>query len=460
MRLDGLLSDIIEPSKIIQEQCHGFILNDKHLQEIMRRMSIEIVRGLTKESHNNADIKCFPTFVQNLPDGTERGRFLALDLGGTNFRVFVIDLKEENKCRTISKMYTIAEKLMLGPGEKLFEYVVECLANFMADQNLLNECLPLGFTFSFALYQSGLTNGILMHWSKRFNCSGVVGKDVVQMLKAAIAKREDIQVNVCAVLNDTTGTLMSCALKNQNSKIGVIIGTGTNACYLEKIENIKTINHEFLDEFMIINTEWSNFGKNGALNFIRMELDYELDAHSPNKKEQIFEKMVSGLYIGEIVRLALENFTKLGYLFRGNGSDLLFKRNNFSTECVFEIEQETPGSFSKCRSFLRQFHIEDITDRDCANVRYICKCVSTRSADLISAGIATLINYLSDPSISVAIDGSLYRQYPRYRQKIMKKTLQLVRPELYFDIKLSEDGSGLGAAIVAATAYREELQKC
>lgn len=35
---------------------------------------------------------------------------------------------------------------------------------------------------------------------------------------------QDIEIDVCAILNDTTGTLMSCAWKKHNCKIGLIIG--------------------------------------------------------------------------------------------------------------------------------------------------------------------------------------------------------------------------------------------
>lgn len=35
---------------------------------------------------------------------------------------------------------------------------------------------------------------------------------------------QDVQIEVCAILNDTTGTLMSCAWKNYNTRIGLIVG--------------------------------------------------------------------------------------------------------------------------------------------------------------------------------------------------------------------------------------------
>ena len=51
-------------------------------------------KGLKEKTHDEASVKCFPTFVRELPTGKEHGKFLALDLGGTNFRVLVIDIAE------------------------------------------------------------------------------------------------------------------------------------------------------------------------------------------------------------------------------------------------------------------------------------------------------------------------------------------------------------------------------
>jgi len=52
------------------------------------------------------------------------------------------------------------------------------------------KALPLGFTFSFPLKQVGLTKGYLKSWTKGFGCSGVIGKDVVKLLKDAIKRRK------------------------------------------------------------------------------------------------------------------------------------------------------------------------------------------------------------------------------------------------------------------------------
>lgn len=44
-------------------------MDDKTLREIMSKFLLEIERGLKKKTHPEADIKCFVTYVQDLPNG-------------------------------------------------------------------------------------------------------------------------------------------------------------------------------------------------------------------------------------------------------------------------------------------------------------------------------------------------------------------------------------------------------
>lgn len=64
--------------------------------------------------------------------------------------------------------------------------------------------------------------------------------------------------------------------------------------------------------------------------------------------------MISGMYMGELVRLALVKFTKMGLLFGGRGSDLLFQRGSFYTKYVSEIESDKPGDFTSCMEVLEE----------------------------------------------------------------------------------------------------------
>lgn len=108
----------------------------------------------------------------------------------------------------------------------------------------------MGFTFSFPVEQRGLNKGIMIKWTKGFNASGVVNKDVVELLKEAFQRRKVIirDFVICsfvaknlaklllsfrqidhvlapvAILNDTTGTLMSCAWGQPDTRVGLIVG--------------------------------------------------------------------------------------------------------------------------------------------------------------------------------------------------------------------------------------------
>lgn len=62
-----------------------------------QRLRDAIEEGLDAKRHATATVKCFPTYVRELPSGTEIGKFLALDLGGTNFRVVLIDIEPDHK---------------------------------------------------------------------------------------------------------------------------------------------------------------------------------------------------------------------------------------------------------------------------------------------------------------------------------------------------------------------------
>lgn len=52
-----------------------------------------------------------------------------------------------------------------------------------------------------------------------------------------------------------------------------------------------------------------------------------------------YEKMISGMYLGEIVRNILMHFTDRGLLFRGKLSERLKMRGIFATKFLSQIER-------------------------------------------------------------------------------------------------------------------------
>ena len=60
------------------------------------------------------------------------------------------------------------------------------------------------------MYLAGLADGKLVRWTKGFSCEAVEGENVVELLQAAIARRGDVRIEICAILNDTTGNWIVC----------------------------------------------------------------------------------------------------------------------------------------------------------------------------------------------------------------------------------------------------------
>lgn len=283
---------------------------------------------------------------------------------------------------------------------------------------------------------------------------------------------------MCAILNDTTGTLMSCAWKYLNCKIGVIIGTGSNCCYVEKACNAQLFDKETIShgENVIINTECGAFGDRGSLESIRNHFDRDVDQNSINPNNQLFEKMISGkllhlvitllhdyltlscflgMYMGELVRLVIINLANVGFLFNGKLSEKLNTRYEFFTKYVSEIEAQADGIHSVTKEILSEMGIFNPSDDDCATVRYICELVSRRSARLVASSLASLILRIGDPDVTIGVDGSVYRFHPRFHDLMTEAVKELVPASYKFKFVLSEDGSGRGAALVAAVAARE-----
>jgi len=444
----------------LEELMKDFILTESQTQEIYKRFGASIRKGLAKKTHNQSDIKCFPTFVHNLPTGEERGKILALDLGGTNFRVLLVTLNGPKDAEVQSTIYEIPKSIMIGPGTELFDHIVDCIAVFVKERSLENETLPLGFTFSFPCEQLSIASARLVRWTKGFKSAGVVNEDIGRLFNEALARRGNMKVQLKAIVNDTTGTLMSCAHRNELCRIGFIVGTGCNACFVEQVDNVEILPPEAKKQhdYVLINTECGGFGDNGGLDFIRTESDRIIDEASLNCGGQMYEKMISGMYLGELVRLTLVKAMELKLIFkcvhkRDELSKTLNTPNSFPTKYISGIEEDCLPELQITKGILKDgFHIEKADMEDCEKLKYICECISRRGAILAGIGLSALVNKLNMPKVIIGVDGTLIRKHPHFKNNMREIMLQLVDVKTYFELMESVDGSGLGAALVAAVA--------
>lgn len=161
------------------------------------------------------------------------------------------------------------------------------------------------------------------------------------------------------------------------------------------------------------------------------------------------------MYMGELVRLVLISLINVNLLFNGKSSNKLNTRYEFFTKYVSEIESQAESVYSLTREILNEMGVQNVSDEDCEIVRYVCELVSRRSARLVASALATLILRVGEQEITIGVDGSVYRFHPRFHDLMTEAVQELIPSSYKFQFVLSEDGSGRGAALVAAVAARQ-----
>jgi hexokinase len=148
----------------------GFI-NESTLLDLASRFS-ETYRDLAKTSVEHFLV----TPVTALPTGKEKGRFLSIDVGGTNLRAGFVELlgeldsdAQDAPKKTFSKIkrshdrnWPIGDHLKMDQAEDLFTWIGDCIAEVIkgalndmpaseAADSPFGEELLLGITFSFPM---------------------------------------------------------------------------------------------------------------------------------------------------------------------------------------------------------------------------------------------------------------------------------------------------------------------
>ena len=110
-----------ERSENIKNLLSGFFIQDDRLEKLRLAFQNELEAGL-KFGLSGSCLQMENTYVPELPNGKEEGLYLALDLGGTNFRVMLMQMEKGKIIREEVAYYTVQEATRLGPGsfKKLF----------------------------------------------------------------------------------------------------------------------------------------------------------------------------------------------------------------------------------------------------------------------------------------------------------------------------------------------------
>ncbi|XP_031378415.1 hexokinase-2-like isoform X3 [Punica granatum] len=382
-----------------QDQCDSPIGKLRHVADAM---TVEMHAGLASEG--GSKLKMIISYVDNLPTGDEEGLFYALDLGGTNFRVIRVHLGgKKDVIKQELEAVSIPPHLMTG--------------------------------------------------------SSHVGEDVVGELTKAM-ERVGLDMHVATLVNDTVGTLAGGRYYNPDVIAAVVLGTGSNAAYVERANAIPKW-HGPLPKSgeMVINMEWGNFWSS---HLPLTEYDHVLDVESMNPGEQIFEKMISGMYLAEILRRVMLRMAEEAEFFGDMVPPKLKIPFILRTYHMYTMHDDTSADLKVVGNKLRDIlEISNTSLEMRKAIVELCDTIATRGARLSAAGIYGILKKLGRDKVRdgekqksvIALDGGLFELYTKFRE-CMKNTLkELLGEEVSENVVIihSNDGSGIGAALLAAS---------
>ncbi|CAO1636558.1 unnamed protein product [Sympodiomycopsis kandeliae] len=449
-----------------------FSLDTQALNDLSKHFIKAMHYGL---SNQGADMAMIPSFVTGVPDGTEKGTYLALDLGGTNLRVCQVGLKGDGTFDMKQEKYKVSDALKQGPVTNLMDYIAGSVDTFLTDFGSdLGEHLTMGFTFSFPCDQTAIDKGFLIKWTKGFSCPDAPGKDVIQLLQNAL-DRKHIKVKVNALVNDTVGALLAHSYQSGGSFIGAIYGTGTNGAYVARSSDVKKLSSDGKSKYMLVNTEWGGFDDNAqartgsGLRITRFDNAVDRTAIVP--RLHCFEKMISGMYLGELARVIMIELIDSLLLFSGYSSKQLNTMYAFDTAYVSAVLSQE-GLEATRKVLVSEMGVDPshISDEDLKTVQKICQIVASRAARLSSVPVASTITHIGpaeaaesqstskkQEKINVGVDGSVVEFLPGFQAEMKRALEEILGKETADKIQfgLAKDGSGVGAALCSLQAVKQ-----
>ncbi|KAK0385150.1 hypothetical protein NLU13_7628 [Sarocladium strictum] len=448
------------------------------------------------------DLECMlPSYSHQLPTGNERGQYLALDVGGSTLRVALVQLRgrsAETKLQSEileSRSFKIDKPIKDLEGMAFFEWMAsrinETLSGGLKNEYDPEHPLPMALAWSFPIEQTSLGGGKLGPMGKGFLANeGLLGEDLGDILRRACHNR-GLNVEVEAIINDSSACLLSQAYGYPTTRFGLILGTGLNiAVYLPVLAigrtKFGTRPEGWFDEasHVIVNTELGMFGHD-ILPWNKWDRQVQ-DGHS-RPHFQPLELLVSGMYLGEVARYTLIDAIETTGIFGGIVPSSLRTPYSLATETLSLLESDTSDSRSKAIALFSDTHPSPHTPTaaDISALQSLASFISIRSSALVATCVYTLWDIRLEsqrelvamlPTSSqkhaeaqadvdmnntvVSFNGSVIENYPGYRASCQKYVEFLLESnghskEKTIELVPAKESSLLGAAVASACVVRD-----
>jgi hexokinase len=409
--------------------------------ELLHNFMLEMEKGLDGEASSLAMI---PAYV-GTHGKVESGRRVAvIDAGGTNLRICMAEFSDGGKI----ELSGFSKQAMPGRDEEISAarfYAV--LADALEPIKDGFDCI--GFCFSYPATIMPDFDGRLLHWTKEIKIPELVGKHIGAGLIQALEER-GIAGKKVVVLNDTVAALLAGLAQGQqfgaSSYIGFILGTGTNTAYVEDNANIGKLDGYLGAGSQVINVESGGFGA-----FKRGPLDLQLDARSENPGGHVFEKTISGVYMGAITLELLQALIPEG-IFSDTAAAALSIMNELSTIHIDNLAADNGRDIGVLGS-------EAFTDPDRGIMKTVFSAVVDRAALLTAVNILAAVvkggaGQDAAHPVCVNIDGSTYYKTFQLADKVQAHlATMLAERGLHIRCVQVDDAPIVGAAIAGLTTF-------
>ena len=138
-------------------------------------------------------------------------------------------------------------------------------------------------------------------------------------------------------------------------------------------------------------------------------------------------------------------------LFEGQVPEVFVEKDSFKGFHMDVLESGSPAAIDQLS---RELFGRVLTTSERRVISEVSHLVSRRSARIAAAvivGSLTRVDRRSAKRVTVAVDGSLFVKYPGYHRMLAEAVRELAGPAGQgISLKLTKDGSGIGAAVIAA----------
>ena len=264
--------------------------------------------------------------------------------------------------------------------------------------------------------------------------------------------------------------MIASAYNDPETIVGAIFGTGCNGAYMEDVGSIpkltKNSSVQDIDPStpMAINCEYGAFD-NAHRVLPRTKYDVQVDDESPRPGEQSFEKMCAGLYLGETFRLVMVEMAEKGMLFHGQDGGKLRTPYVLDTGFLSSVENDDSHGLEKAKEAFKEVLKLDLQTEELIFAHRLAQTIGIRGARLCTVGVAAICRKKGISTGHVAADGSVANKHPRFKQRWAKALGEVLDWENGggnrddpISITSAEDGSGIGAAVIAAMTI-ERIEK-